>query len=177
MISYGIWFCVSDFTLITSRIVLLKMALFQSFLYFLYEIWVDISIHENRIFYILCKKTWVHISIYENWIFCVSCMKIWVCISIWENQIFVFSVWNMGAYFHMWESYFLYFLYENMSSDSSFSSLDRIFLACGDCPLQKILPNVHSQGSVGCSHPSRLSPAFIVCERVRMPLWMVGLDF
>ena len=61
---------------------LVKLALFQSFLYFTYEMWVDISTYENIIFYISCKNTWVHTSIYENKIFYMSYMEMWVYISI-----------------------------------------------------------------------------------------------
>ena len=104
-------------------------------------------------------------------------MKIWVYISIYKNKIFVFSVWNIGAYFHMWQSYFLYFLYENMRSGSRFSSLDSFFLACGDYPLWRILPTYIPSSSVLCSLSSRLSPAFIVCELVRMPIVNGGIWF
>ena len=85
----------------------------------MYEIWVDISIYENRIFYIK-EHMGAYIHIRKSNFLYVICENIgsyfhtiklnflyflyelWVNISIYENQIFYVSVYeNLGVYFHI----------------------------------------------------------------------------
>ena len=126
------------------------------------------------------SQTWMidwTISIYENQNFYVSYMKIWVYISIQENQIFVFSMWNMGVYLRMWKFYFLYFLYENRSSDFSLA-LDSFFFSPADSvPYRGCCQCTFPLTVCVCSLSSRLFPAFIVCELVRMSILNGGIWF